>query len=77
MIRPTAVSVKPLTSYKISVTFDNGEQKTFDVAPYIKGEWYGCLKDMAYFNRVTTDGFTVAWPDGQDICPDELYQGSV
>lgn len=23
--------------------------------------------------RVSTDGFTVVWPDGQDLCPDEIY----
>ena len=39
----------------------------------IKGEWYGQLRSFEYFKRVTTDGFTVIWPDGQDICPDELY----
>ena len=55
------------------VVFDNGEKKYFDVEPYIKGEWYGQLRSFEYFKRVTTDGFTVIWPDGQDICPDELY----
>ena len=49
------------------------EEKKFDVKPYIKGDWYGHLKDTAYFKAVTTDGYTVTWPDGQDICPDELY----
>ncbi len=37
---------------------------------------YGMLKDMSYFRRVSTDGFTVVWPEGQDICPDELYECS-
>ena len=33
----------------------------------------GMLEDENYFRQVSTDGFTVVWPEGQDICPDELY----
>ena len=73
MLRPTATSVKAENDYILKVTFDNGETKSFDVKPYIKGDWYGQLSNQAYFNKVKTDGFTVIWPDGQDICPDDLY----
>lgn len=73
MLRPTAIRVEAVCAYKIMVEFDNGEKKSFDVEPYIKGEWYGRLRSFEYFKRVATDGFTVVWPDGQDICPDELY----
>lgn len=73
MLRPTAVHGKAVCPYQIMVEFDNGERKNFDVAPYIKGEWYGMLRSFEYFRRVAVDGYTVAWPDGQDICPDELY----
>ena len=73
MLRPTAIQVEATNAYQILVLFDNGEKKRFDVAPYIKGEWYGQLRSLEYFSRVSTDGFTVVWPDGQDICPDELY----
>lgn len=59
MLRPTAIDVVPTDDYIINVNFDNGEEKKFDVKPYIKGEWYGKLKDMAYFSAVTTDGYTV------------------
>lgn len=74
MLRPTATHVDVLCAYTILVEFDNGEKKSFDVEPYIKGEWYGQLRAMEYFQKVTTDGYTVVWPDGQDICPDELYE---
>ncbi len=74
MLRPTAKTVKAKENYFLEVEFDNGERKVFDVKPYIQGEWYGKLEDVAYFNAVSVDGFTVVWPDGQDICPDELYQ---
>ena len=74
MLRTTAVSVIPMDNYIVNVKFDNGEEKKFDVKPYIKGEWYGNLKDVAYFKSVSVDGYTIVWPDGQDICPDELYE---
>lgn len=73
MLRPTAIQVNVICAYQILVVFDNGERKSFDVEPYIKGEWYGRLRSYEYFKRVSTDGFTVVWPDGQDICPDDLY----
>ena len=77
MLRPTAIKVVPQSNKTLIITFDDASVKIFDVAPYIKGSWYEKLKDPLYFNRVKTDGFTVVWPDGQDICPDELYYNSV
>ena len=77
MLRPTAVNVVAEPDYRLKVEFDNGEIKHFDVKPYIRGEWYGQLADEAYFHAVKTDGYTVCWPDGQDLCPDELYELSV
>ena len=77
MLRPTAVKVYPEKDYMIKAEFDNGEIKRFDVKPYIQGEWYSQLADEADFRGVRTDGFTVVWPDGQDLCPDELYTMSV
>ena len=77
MLRPTAVSVSAEGDYLLRVAFDSGEIKLFDVKPYMKGAWYGQLLDKNYFCRVKTDGFTVVWPDGQDLCPDELYELSV
>lgn len=76
MLRPTAVNVFAKDNYMLEIEFDNNEIREFDVKPYIQGEWYGQLKDKAYFNSVKTDGFTVVWEDGQDICPDELYNNS-
>ena len=73
MLQPRVISVLPLPDYRLLVEYATGERKIFDVKPYIKGEWYGQLKNVVYFNAVTTDGYTVTWPDGQDICPDELY----
>ena len=74
MLRPTAKSVFVEPDYILRILFDNGEEKRFDVKPYIRGNWFGQLRKVEYFKMVRPDGYTVVWPDGQDICPDELYE---
>lgn len=74
---PKVLSVQPIENYNILVTFETGEVKTFDVKPYIKGNWFGELKDVQIFNTVHPCGNTVEWENGQDIAPHELYELSV
>ncbi|MBQ3924264.1 MAG: DUF2442 domain-containing protein [Firmicutes bacterium] len=76
-MRPAATKVIPLDDRKLRVVFDNGEVRLFDVAPLIKGSWFGELQDDEYFSQVRISGLSVQWPDGQDICPDDLYYLSV
>ena len=65
---------KVLLLHRIIAEATGGSVGVRDVKPYIRGEWYGRLADEAYFRAAKPDGFTVVWPDGQDLCPDELYQ---
>ena len=55
MLRPTVIKVLPEKDYILFLEFDNGEQKNFDVKPYIKGTWFNELKNISYFNRVHTN----------------------
>lgn len=73
MLRPSAINVVPLPDRELRITFKDGKTCIFDVSPYIKGDWYGRLADPTYFNMVSIDGYTVVWPDGQDLDPDEIY----
>ncbi|USF29324.1 DUF2442 domain-containing protein [Clostridium sp. MD294] len=41
MLRPKPIEVTPLNNYKLSLVFDNGEHKIFDVKPLISGKWFG------------------------------------
>ncbi len=77
MLRPTVINVTPENGYKLNLKFDNGETGLFDVKPYIKGSWFGELKNISYFKTVRSNGFNVEWANGQDICPDDLYFNSV
>lgn len=73
MLRPKPIEVKPLENYMLHITFDNGENKIFDVKPLISGNWFGELKNKNIFNIVKISGNTVEWINGQDVCPDDLY----
>ena len=77
MTYPCPVSVLPIKNYKLLISFDSGERKEFDVLPYIRGDWYGKLKDINYFNSVHISNKHVEWSGGQDIAPHELYECSV
>lgn len=77
MLQPKVTAVKPLPDYRLLIEYATGERKIFDVKPYIKGDWYGELKDENTFKTVHPCGTTVEWDDGQDIAPHELYELSV
>ncbi len=69
-------SLTPLPNYRLLMTFSTGEKKVFDVTPYIRGSWFGHLKDPEYFKtvKIISHNTGVAWPEGQDLAPHELYE---
>ena len=77
MLQPKVIDVSPLANYKVMVVFDTGEQKIFNVEPYISGDWFGKLKDIEFFKTVRVSGNTIEWAGGQDIAPHELYDYAV
>jgi hypothetical protein len=79
MLQPKITKVEPMPDYKLRLDYETGENKIFDVAPYIIGDWYGRLKEPSYFKtvQILSGGSGIEWPDGQDIAPHELYDASV
>lgn len=79
MLQPRLISVKPIDSSKLYLEYETGENKIFDVKPYITGSWYGELADVKYFCTVhlISGGGGIEWENGQDIAPHELYDNSV
>ena len=75
-MRPRATAVKPLDDFKLLVTFNNSEKRVFDVKPYFDFILFKELKYNSLFNNVYVAGLSVEWPNGIDICPDELYYDS-
>jgi hypothetical protein len=71
------VAVKPLKEYKLLITFDNKEQRIFDVAPYLSDSFFAPLKSPSIFNSVKISPISLEWAGGIDMCPDELYYNSI
>ncbi len=75
-MNPRVVKVKPEIDYKLRLTFSNGEEKIFDVKPYLNIEVFRDLKDPSLFNAVRPFLGSIQWQTGQDLCPDTLYLDS-
>ena len=76
-MNPTVEVVAVLDGAKLLLRFSNGEERVFDVAPYLCKGIFGELSDPAYFELVTAHERHVAWPHGQDFSHDTLYLRSV
>lgn len=76
-MKPKAIEVKALKSYKLEVKFEDGKKGIFDVSPYLEFVQFKELKDENIFNTVKIDGLSISWSNGADICPDELYNGTI
>jgi len=71
------INVIPLEQYKLLITFDNNERRTFDVAPYLDDDFFAPLRDPLIFNSVKVSPISLEWTGGIDMCPDELYYNSI
>jgi hypothetical protein len=67
------MSVRAKNSYILEITFENNETKTFNVRPYLDFGVFTELKDKYCFRQIKPFWGSIAWPHGQDICPDTLY----
>lgn len=75
-MNPRVKAVRPSADYTLTLTFENGEVKRFDVKPYLDTGIFQELKDLSAFNSVRPFLGSVQWQDGQDFCPDLLYEDS-
>lgn len=72
-------SVRVLGRYVLELTFDTGEVRVIDMEPLLRGSVFEPLTaDYGTFCQVYADPDTgtIAWPNGADWAPDELYTKS-
>ena len=69
--------VEPLDDYLLRLTFKNGEQKVFDMKPYLGKGIFQELKDEKIFKSAKISFDTVDWENEADIDPETLYNESL
>ncbi len=74
---PDVIAVEALPDYRLALRFANGEQKTFEMKPYLDYPVYQPLRDKAVFAKASIDYGTVVWSKDIDIAPETLYLESL
>ena len=72
-MNPRVIHVQAEQNFKLLITFNNGEKKSFDVKPYLETGVFKELKDESIFNSVKPFLGSIQWANGLDLCPDTLY----
>ena len=72
----SVIEVKALDGYQLLLKFENGEEKIFDVSPYLEIGKFQELKDEKLFKTVRVSFDSVEWDNGLDLDPELLYQKS-
>lgn len=73
--KPFVKEVVPLEDWKLRLTFENGEERLFDMKPYRYGV-FERLEDPDYFKRVRVSRGSIVWPNGAALAYDMLYHES-
>ena len=73
----TIKDVKPINDYILHLTFENGENRRFDMKPYLEIGIFRQLKDVSIFNTAHISFDTVEWNNKADFDPEILYKNSV
>ncbi len=68
--------VTPLRDYKLLLTFEGGEERIFDLKPYLDLGKFSELRDEAMFNSVKIHFDSIEWANQLDLDPEFLYQNS-
>ena len=67
--------VVPLDNYVLHITFNNNEQRMFDMKTLLSRPAYAPLKNETLFKTVTVDYGCPVWNNGDiDIAPEYLFE---
>ena len=75
-VNPRVKTVAPLSEFRLLLTFDNAEERIFDVKPYLTRGVFAELADESLFRSAHVCFDTVEWGNGVDLCPEVLYAKS-
>lgn len=72
-MNPFVKSVRPLADYRLELAFENGEQRIFDLTPYLGRGVFSRLQNPALFRMARVVAGSVEWPGEVDLSYDTLY----
>jgi hypothetical protein len=74
------IDAKYISSYKIDLIFNNGQQYIVDLEPVLsneKREIFQQLKDPEYFKKYKIKFNTINWPNEADFAPEFLLETGI
>ncbi len=72
-MNPYVKMVTALDNYRLALVFENGEERIFDVKPYLQRGVFAKLENVARFRSVRVVAGSVEWPGELDLSYDTLY----
>jgi hypothetical protein len=69
----SVTNVKPLIQHHLLLTFENNEEKIFNLNPYLDLGKFKELKNENLFNTVKISFDTIKWDNELDLDPEMLY----
>ena len=76
-MNPHITKVKALDDYQLALEFKNGEQRVFDLKPYLSRGIFVRLQNEALFQAARVVAGSIEWPGGLDLSYDTLYLESI
>ncbi len=72
------IAVEPREDFLLHLIFEEGEERLFDLKPYLMGSLFTPLRDETLFRKVQVSRKPrgLIWPNGADLCADMLYLSS-
>jgi hypothetical protein len=73
MMNPHVKNVEPLDDYQLSLEFQNGERRIFDLKSSLSRGIFIRLQNPALFQAARVVAGSIEWPGGLDLSYDTLY----
>lgn len=74
---PEILEVAAWSDHQLKLCFASGEERLFDIRPYLDRGVFHRLRDPRLFAQARVDFGTVTWPGELDIAPETLYLRSL
>jgi hypothetical protein len=71
----TVADFEVVAPYTLRIRFNDNSVRTINFLPMLRGELYGPLRDLDFFNqvRLDTEAGTLVWPNEADFDPATLH----